>query len=88
MVLDADHRESTSAHDDTVCDLGLEVSDSMHLSDEEEADVLINGSAGPVDGNIIDDNITVDSIINEDYCEEETVPQLPPIESKLSDLLT
>ena len=83
LVLDADHRESTSAHDDMVHALGSEVSDSMHSLDEEEADVLINGSAGPVDGNIIDDNITMDSIINEDYCEEETVPQLPPIDSKL-----
>ena len=81
LVLDADCGESTSAHDDTVRDLGSEVSDSMHSSDEEEADALINSSAGPVDGNIIDDNITVDLIINQDYCEEETVPQLMPIDS-------
>ena len=88
MVLYADCGESTSAHDNTIHDSGLEVSDFMHLSDEEVADALINGSAEPVDGNSIDDNITVDSIINEDYCEEETVPQLLPINSKLSDLLT
>ena len=37
LILDADRRESTSAHDDTVHDSGSEVSDSMHLLDEEEA---------------------------------------------------
>ena len=60
----------------------------MHSSDEEEADALINGPSTPVDDNVIDDNITVDSIINEDYCEDETIPHLPPIDSKLSELLT
>ena len=80
MVLDADRGAST--HDDTVQDSGSEVSESMHSLDEEEADALIGRPSAPVD-----ENITVDSIINEDYCEEETVPHLPPIDSKLSDLL-
>ena len=60
----------------------------MHSSDEEEADALINSPSAPVDDNVIDDNITVDFIINEDYCEDETIPHLPPIHSKLSELLT
>ena len=88
LVLDGDKSSGTSAHDDTIHDSGSEVSDSMHSSDEEEADALINGPSAPVDDNVIDDNITVDSIINEDYCEDEMIPHLPPIDSKLSELLT
>ena len=88
LVLDGDKSSSTSAHDDTIPDSGSEVSDSMHSSDEEEVDALINCPSAPVDDNVGDDNITVDSIINEDYCEDETVPQLPAIDSKLSELLT
>ena len=66
LVLDGDKSSGASAHDDTIRDSGSEVSDSMHSSDEEEADALIHGPSAPVDDNVVDDNITVDSIISED----------------------
>ena len=81
LVLDGDW--GGSSHDDTIRDSGSEVSDSVHSSDEEEIDSLIGDPPAPVD-----DNITVDSIINEDYCKEEMVPHLPAIDSKVSELLT
>ena len=76
LVLDGDR--GGSSHDDTICDSGSEVSDSVHSSDEEEIDSLIGDPPTPVD-----DNITVDFIINEDYCEEEMVPHLLQLTVKL-----
>ena len=62
LVLDAD-RGTTSAQDNMLCDSGSEVSESMHSSDEEEAEALITGSTRPVDDNLIDNCTTVDLII-------------------------
>ena len=55
----------------------------MHSVGDNEVDKHL-GQPVPV----MDDNVTVDSIINEELCEEESVLHLPPIDEKLSELLT
>ena len=84
LILDGD--KNVSPFDDTirarskVSDHDCESVHSVCSSDEEDA---LIGNLVPVD-----ENVTVDSIINEDYCEQETVPHLPPVDDKLSTLLT
>ena len=72
---------SEVSDDNSVCSVGD--NDSVHSVSDHEVDELL-GQPVPV----MDDNVTVDSIINEEYCEEESVPHLPPIDDKLSELLT
>ena len=93
IVLDGE--VGASPHDDT---LGSEDENapSDHCGSYSDAEDIINDNHIDNDthvGNIVphDDvtnNNALDTIIAEEYCEEEVVPQLPPIDDKIASVLT
>ena len=93
LVLDGE--VGASPHDDT---LGSEDENapSDHCGSYSDAEDVINdnnidhdthvGTAVPHDD--VTNNNALDAIIAEEYCEEEVVPQLPPIDDKIASVLT
>ena len=81
--------EENSLHSQDPHDDGSQVSHIDQFSDNEEqhtdGDVLCHLINPSMSG---DDGVSVESIISKEYTEDEIVPQLPPIDDKLSAILT
>ena len=82
-------------HLDWEDDEGSEVSEQS--MEENQIVDIVNG--GPSDDNVCEndkenplmndvENVTADSIIEAEYCEEVVTPHLPPVEEKLAKIVT
>ena len=94
--LTLDGETSANPHDDMIPhspdhdDKDSEVSDvaSLNSLDNDGLDKVIDLSHGPSNDPTEDENVTIDSIVDTEYNEEEPSQTLPPVEKKLSNLLT
>ena len=94
--LTLDGETSANPHDDTIPnnsdhdDNNSEVSDvaSLNSLDNLELDEVIDIGHNPNGDSAKDNSVTINSIVEDEYNDEEQTQTLPPVEGKLSELLT